>query len=158
MRQSTVTVFSAVLALIITASFANPVRAAEHEYLKATPGLWKVNYRTQAPGQPDPAIVKWRCVGGEEQLDDPWSAFVQPPAPHETCKRISYSETSKSISWKSACTSDAAKLNTEGLIRFDTTLHYTGEIKVDGEVMGYPIANTVAVEGIYRAACTTPDD
>jgi hypothetical protein len=154
MRQSTITIIS----IAIAAAMASPVRASEHDYLKATPGLWIVTYRTQAPGQPGPAIVKWRCVGGELQLDDAWSAFVQPPAPHETCKRISYSETSKSISWKSTCTSDTAKLNTEGSIRFDTTLHYTGVIKVEGEVMDYPITNTVAVEGVHRAACTTPDD
>jgi hypothetical protein len=154
MRQSTI----AMISIAIAAAMATSVRASEHDYLKATPGLWKVIYRTQAAGQPDPAIVKWRCVGGELQLDDPWSAFVQPPAPHETCKRISYSETSKSISWKYACISDTAKLNSEGSIRFDTTLHYTGEIKVDGDLMGYPVANTVTVEGIHRAACTTPDD
>jgi hypothetical protein len=154
MRQSTI----AMLSIAIAAAMANPVRASEHDYLKATPGLWKVTYRTQAAGQPDPAIVEWRCVGGELQLDDPWSSFVQPPAPHETCKRISYSETSKSISWKYNCTSDTATLNSQGSIKFDTTLHYTGEIKVDGNLMGYPVSNTVAVEGVHRAACTTPDD
>jgi len=156
MRQLIIPIFSAMLSLIVVASLANPVRAELFEF-KATPGLWKVTYRTQAAGQPDPAVIKWRCVS-DEQMEDPWSAFVKPLGPNETCKRTAYRQTSKSISWKSTCTSDAAKVNTQGSVTFDTTLHYTGEIKVEGEVMGYPIANAVMVEGVHRAACTSPED
>jgi hypothetical protein len=156
MRQSIIAVLSVLLSLIVVASLANPARCELYEF-KATPGLWKTTYRSQIAGQPDPAIVKWRCVS-DEQIDDPWSAFAQPPAPPKTCKRTSYSQTSNSISWKYSCIEPAAMLNSQGSIRFDTTLHYSGEIKVEGVVMGYPIANTIAVEGVHRAACTSPDD
>ncbi|HTT74632.1 MAG TPA: DUF3617 family protein [Candidatus Binataceae bacterium] len=146
----------ATLSLIVVASLASPVRGERVEF-KATPGLWKVTYRTQVTGEPDPAIVKWRCVS-EEQMDDPGTAFGKPAAPNGHCTRTSYSQTSKSISWKYACTGASAKLNSHGSITFDTRLHYTGKIKVEGTVMGYPIANTIAVEGVHRAACTSPED
>jgi hypothetical protein len=138
--------------LAVAVALACPVRASERDELEATPGLWKVTYHTQA----DPMIVKWRCIS-DEQIDDPWSAFAQ-LSPNKSCKRTSYTQTSKNISWKYTCTDATETVNSQGSITFDTRLHYSGVVKVDGVVMGYPIANTVAVEGVHRAACTSPDD
>jgi hypothetical protein len=146
-----------VIALAVGAALAYPVRANESDDLKATPGLWKVTYRTQPAGQPDPAVVKWQCVS-EKQMDDPATAFAMPPTLQATCKRTDYSQTSKMISWRHSCVSNSGTLHSEGSIAFDTPLHYAGKINIEGVVMGYPIANTIEVEGVHRAACTSPED
>lgn len=91
-------------------------------------------------------------------MDDPSTAFGMPPAQHAVCKRTAYTQTSKKISWRYTCTSDAATLHSEGSITFDTPLHYAGKINVEGVVMGYPITNAIEVEGVHRAACTSPED
>src|SRR5271163_4670625 len=75
MRRTILWVISAV-AILLT---SNSVWPAGHEDLKATPGLWKITYRTQINGQPDPIIFKWRCVS-EEQMDDPAAVFAKPAA------------------------------------------------------------------------------
>ena len=157
MRHSTVIAFSFMLSLIVGASLAIPLFARAFEYPIATPGLWEVTYRTQTPGQSDPAIAKWQCIT-EEQVDDPWSAFGLPPAPDIACKKKSYAKNGRSISWKDTCTGPNVKITRQGSIRFDTMLHYTGKIRVDGEVIGYPIANKYEVVGVHRAACTSPED
>ena len=153
MRQS----IAPLLALIIGLTLFAPARAAERDSLKATPGLWKITYHTTVSGQPDPITVKWRCIS-EEQMDDPSAAFARPAPLHAVCKRTAYSETTKSINWRYTCSSDTATLNSQGSITFDTPQHYTGQIKLDGVVMGYPMQNVVAVEGVHRAACTSPED
>ncbi|MGA2410179.1 MAG: DUF3617 family protein [Candidatus Binataceae bacterium] len=154
MRQ----LITALIALAVAAALFTPVRAAERDELKATPGLWKNVYRTQASGQPDPITVRWRCIS-EEQMDNPSVAFGMPmAAPPPACKRTAYSENSKSLSWRYTCVSGETTLNSQGLIAFDKPQHYTGEIKLDGVAMGYPIQNVIEVEGFHRAACTDPED
>jgi uncharacterized membrane protein len=131
--------------------------AAEHQELKATPGLWKITYRVRVSGQPDPVILKWRCVS-EEQMDDPASAFARPLADQGTCQRSGYTQNSASMSWKYHCSSQDTILDSRGAIKFDTPLHYTGQVKISGMAMGFPIANVIAIEGDHRAACTSPED
>jgi Protein of unknown function (DUF3617) len=144
-------------ALIIGAILSAPAHASEHQSLKATPGLWKITYRTNVSGQSDPTLVRWRCIS-EEQMDNPAAAFAEPRFLHAACKRTAYSETSKSIKWRYTCTSETAILNSQGSITFDKPQHYTGEVKLDGVVMGYPMQNIVTLEGAHRAACTSPED
>ena len=153
MRQS----IAIVLVLSAAAALSSPTHAAERTELKASPGLWKTVYRTSAASQPDPITFKWRCIS-EEQMDDPATAFAIPQSLHATCKQTAYSQTSKKITWRYACTSDTATLHSDGSITFDTPLHYAGKINVEGVVMGYPITNAIEVEGVHRAACTSPED
>ena len=153
MRRTILWAISA--AAILLAS--NPSWPAEHEELRATPGLWKITYRTQINGQPDPIVFKWRCVS-EEQMDDPAAVFAKPAAANATCKQTSYKQTSTTVDWRYHCTTMTTILDTQGAIKFDTPLHYTGEIKVNGVAMGYPIENAIAVEGEHHAACTSPED
>jgi hypothetical protein len=143
--------------MIVAAILSSPLRASERDDLRATPGLWKITYRTSVSGQPDPTTFKWKCIS-EEQMDDPSTAFALPQALHAVCKRTFYTQTSKKISWRYTCSSDTATLHSQGSIAFDTPLHYIGKIKLEGVAMGYPIENVLAVEGVHRAACTSPED
>jgi hypothetical protein len=153
MRPSRLRVIFAI-AISLTCTSA---RAAGHKEFIATPGLWKITYRTRINGQPDPVILKWRCVS-EEQMEDPASVFAKPAAAHGSCQRTSYTQTGTTARWQYHCASGTTSLDSQGVIKFDTPLHYTGEIKLDGVVMGYPIQNVVTVEGVHRAACTSPED
>lgn len=153
MRRSIPLTISALAILLIT----HATVFAEHQDLKATPGLWKITYRTRIGGEPDPVILKWRCVS-EEQMDDPASVFGRPMAGHGSCKKTSYTQASTTISWKYHCMDQSTILDTKGTITFATPLHYTGEITINGVVMGYPIEHVVAVEGDHRAACTSPEE
>jgi Protein of unknown function (DUF3617) len=153
MRRPTICLLS-VLAILLLANVAG---TAEHEELQATPGLWKITYRVRIDGKPDPAILKWRCVS-EEEMEDPALVFARPALVQGTCTRTSYRQTATAINWKYHCVSGPANLNTEGAINFDTHLHYTGHLRINGVVMGYPVQNVIAVEGEHRAACTSPED
>lgn len=91
-------------------------------------------------------------------MDDPATAFARPALMHGSCKLSHYAQTDTTVNWQYHCDSGSAALDSTGAIKFDTRLHYTGEVKINGVVMGYPVENVLAVEGVHRAACTSPED
>ena len=51
-----------------------------------------------------------------------------------------------------------ADITDEGAIVFNAADHYTGKVELHGTLMGYPIDQTIMVEGKRYAACTSPQD
>lgn len=68
------------------------------------------------------------------------------------CKRTAYKETVNSIDWKSECTGKFT-MTTEGSVKFDTTGHYKGTVKVKGKAGGNPVDSNIVLEGVRRHAC-----
>lgn len=46
------------------------------------------------------------------------------------------------------------KIGGDGSILFDSPQHYTGTIKMAGDMMGHPVNNVVHLEGRRIGACT----
>jgi|ERR1700677_1287563 hypothetical protein len=136
---------------IVALTTINDARAEE---LAALPGLWKTTVRTGTSTLAPPQ-VSWHCVS---EAADPWISYARLPVlPHETCERKDFVRTSTSLKWRLDCTGEFEVIN-EGSIIFDTAQHYTGTVKLVGTLMGFPIDDTLRLEGEHRAACTSPAD
>ncbi len=138
---------AAILLLLVTGVHADD--------FKGLPGLWKTTYQIENASPVVSAQIKWHCV---DEDDDPWVAFIHLDVlPQESCKRVGFSRTSSTLKWQLQCTGAFAITN-EGAIAFDSPLHYSGKVKLTGMMMGYPIDETIHVEGEHRAACTSASD
>ena len=127
--------------------------ASADDEFKALPGLWKTTYSPYAP-HADPT-VDWHCVF---EGSDPWTNFAYSPTPlDKSCKSEYSKRTSTSLKWRLACKSPSA-ITSEGSITFSSADHYTGAVELRGMLMGYPIDQTVTLEGKRVAACTSPQD
>jgi len=125
------------------------------EDFTALPGLWKTTYQLKGAGPTEASQIKWHCV---DEDDDPWISFAHLQVlPQESCKRVGFSHTSSSLKWRLDCTG-AYALTNDGSIVFDSPQHYSGTVKLTGALMGYPIDETIRVEGQHRAACTSAAD
>ena len=125
---------------------------ADDEF-KALTGLWKTTYSPYAP-HANPT-VDWHCVF---EGSDPWTNFAYSPTPlDKSCKSEYSKRTSTSLKWRLACKSPSA-ITSEGSITFVSADHYTGAVELRGMLMGYPIDQTVTLEGKRVAACTSPQD
>ncbi len=132
-----------------------PVKVVKAEELAALPGLWKTTVKTEAIGQSVPPRVSWRCVA---EGADPWISYARLPVlPHETCQRKDFVRKDTSLKWRLECTGEF-EITNEGSLIFDTAQHYSGTVKLTGMLMGYPIDDTLSLEGERRAACTSPAD
>jgi hypothetical protein len=49
-------------------------------------------------------------------------------------------------------------IDATGAIVFDSPQHYTGWVKFSGTLMGYPLQSGAKIEGLRKAACTSPSD
>jgi hypothetical protein len=65
--------------------------------------------------------------------------------------------TSTSLKWRLDCTGSSTIID-EGSIVFSAADHYTGKVELRGTLMGYPLDQTIVIEGQRRAACTSPQD
>jgi hypothetical protein len=65
--------------------------------------------------------------------------------------------TSTSLKRRLDCTGSSTIID-EGWIVFSAADHYTGKVELRGTLMGYPLDQTIAIEGQRRAACTSPQD
>jgi hypothetical protein len=137
---------------MVSLTAAKDIKAEE---LAALPGLWKTTIKTGTTGNAVPSQVSWRCVAEDA---DPWISYARLPVlPHESCERKDFVRTSTSLTWRLDCTGEFEVIN-EGSIIFDSAQHYTGTVKLTGTLMGYPIDDTLRLEGEHRAACTSPAD
>jgi hypothetical protein len=143
----------AAILLVFAVSSALPHLAGADDEFKALPGLWKTTYSPYAP-HANPT-VDWHCVF---EGSDPWTNFAYSPTRLDrSCKSEYSNRTSTSLKWRLACKSPSA-ITSEGSITFSSADHYTGVVELRGTLMGYPIDQTIAVEGKRLAACTSPQD
>ena len=136
--------------------------AAQADEFLAMPGLWKTTYELEGAGpEPHEPKVVWHCVDEEA---DPWVAFAQlQDLPGMTCSRSSLQRNSTSLKWKNQCRGPgpdtvADVIEVSGAIVFDSPQHYTGWVRFSGKLMGYPLSSGSKVDGIRKAACTSPSD
>jgi len=144
-----------ILLMAVAIAFAriSVLGAAESNFL-GMPGLWQTVLRTEHAGSAAPQVV-WHCVYEDA---DPWIAFAQIQTPkNESCIRKSYQRTPTSLRWALDCSGSVA-LSNVGFVVFDTAQHYHGRVKITGTFMGYPISDSIIVDGTRRAACTSPQD
>jgi hypothetical protein len=148
-----------VLAGLLAGTLA-PIALAD-EFL-ALPGLWQTTYELEdARAEGGPAKVFWHCVDEEA---DPWAAFAQlQDVPGMSCSRTSLQRNSTSLKWKAQCRGPGPEgvanvVEMSGAIVFDSAQHYTGWVKFNGILMGYPLRSGAKIEGARKAACTSPSD
>jgi hypothetical protein len=135
--------------LVFLASYAH----CDDEF-KAFPGLWKTTLIGLSPQKHSP-LVEWHCVF---EGSDPWTNFAYLGAPLDgACKRTYSDRTSTSLKWRLDCVG-LSTISETGWISFATAEHYTGKVDLHGTFMGYPVAQTISVEGKRYAACTSPQD
>jgi len=152
-RVSRLRLRSAVLFLLLMLFlFASYVQSDDE--FKALPGLWKTTLAGLSPQKQSP-LVNWHCV---DEGSDPWTNFAYLGAPFDgACKRIYSERTSTSLKWRLDCVGFSTTSET-GWISFATADHYTGKVDLHGTFMGYPVAQTISIEGKRYAACTSPQD
>jgi hypothetical protein len=149
------TLFKTLIVAAAAAILLLLVSTVRAEEFKALPGLWKTTSQIENATSVVSAQIKWHCV---DEDDDPWIAFAHLDVlPQESCKRVGFSRTSTSLKWSLDCTGAFAMTN-EGSVVFDGAQHYSGKVKLTGTMMGYPIDETIHVEGEHRAACTSAAD
>ena len=140
--------------LVLLTVILLPLRVSTDEF-KAMPGLWKTTLQAQSKSKAVPTHVQWQCVIEDE---NPFIAYARIPlVAHETCQRKNFVRKRTSLQWQLDCTGDFVLTNA-GSLNFDSAKHYTGTVKMTGTVMGYPIDETLSVEGSRIAACTSPSD
>lgn len=123
--------------------------------LIAQPGMWRATVQLERNGQMMAPESHDHCATAKEMHDD-WSNISKSPmrnSPEETCKRTKFAQTSNSIQWSVECTG-RMKMAGDGSILFDSPQHYTGTIKMAGDMMGHPVNNVVHLEGRRIGACT----
>jgi hypothetical protein len=137
------------------------VCAHADEFL-ALGGLWKTTYETDGTGAgPGEPKVIWHCVDEEA---DPWESYARlHDLPGMTCSRTSLQRNSTSLKWKMDCRGPgpdavADGVEVSGAIVFDSPQHYTGWVKFNGTLLGYPLHSSSKMDGLRKAACTSPSD
>jgi len=152
------------LAGLLASMLVSTVRADE---FLAMPGLWKTTYEVEGVGTTDAPRVVWHCVDEEA---DPWEAFAHlQDLPGMACSRDSLHRTSTSLKWTARCRGAGAAgtagtdlandvVEVSGAIVFDSAQHYTGWVKLSGTLMGYPLHSGTKIDGLRKAACTSPKD
>jgi hypothetical protein len=136
-------------------SLAAPSWIHADDEFKALPGLWKTTLTSATSAPATSPAVSWHCV---DEGSDPWVNFAYIPASlDQSCKRTYTYRTSTSLRWRLDCAGPST-ITDEGSIVFSAADHYTGKVELRGTLMGYPIAQTIMVEGKRYAACTSPQD
>ena len=94
------------------------------------------------------------CVT-QKEIDEFANRLSQPSqhSPEENCRRTSFHESATAVDWKYECTGKFT-MNSEGSIKFDNPSHYTGNVKMTGNVMGQAIDNSAMMEGRRIGECT----
>ena len=127
------------------------VHASSNEFI-GMPGLWMTTtHRFHNNKEISPPVVAWHCV---VERADPWISFAKHPVPgHEAqqCDRSAQEHSNASLAWKQTCPGVTAVQGT-GQIDFDSATDYTGRFILDGGT------DRIEVQGIRRAACTSPMD
>jgi hypothetical protein len=152
MRQ---TIFSGLIA-IATLAVASLGWAGA---LKVDPGMWKTSMTLHHGATAALPQIRTHCVT-QKDIDDFANGLMLKSEnfPAESCQRTSFHESASEVDWKYECTGRAT-ITREGSIKFDTTSHYTGTLKMTGTMMGTNMLNTVidessVMEGTRIGACT----
>jgi len=140
------------MAVATALAFTSIARATE---FIAEPGMWRGTTTIERDGRKMPPQTHDHCVTAKE-MDDEMKKLSQGPinsSPEETCKKVKFEQTYKSIKWRVECTGRMA-MNGDGSIMFDSGRHYTGTVTMTGNMMGRPINNIIHLEGQRISACT----
>jgi len=141
--------------LIFIVGLAVPSSMHADDEFKALPGLWKTTFVSDNSAPHRSPVVSWHCV---YEGSDPWVNFAYPVTPLDpTCKKTYAYRTSTSLKWRLDC-AGSSTITDEGSIVFSAADHYTGKVQLHGTLMGYPLDQTIMVEGKRYAACTSPQD
>lgn len=137
------------LALLLFAAL--PGLHADPGDFAGMPGLWMTSLHRfhggKETGKPE---VIWHCV---DEDADPWENFANLPVPgHEKqqCERSAEQRTNVSLAWTLSCPGPKPAQG-NGRVDFDSAKHYTARVELNG-------GDRLEVEGIRRAACTSPKD
>lgn len=142
-----------VTVLVVILAFPRWVRADDE--FKAMPGLWKTSMLPADSAARRPStVVSWHCVF---EGSDPWTNFAFLSTTDRSCKTKYAGRTSTSLKWLIECTSPSNSTY-QGSIAFSNAENYTGKVEVRATLMGYPIDQTIILEGKRYAACTSPQD
>ena len=136
---------------------SSAIGVAHADSFGAMPGLWSTTYQVQQDAAPPPADAqpRWHCV---DEAADPWLEFAQLRVPKGySCKRVSFDRSVSSLKWRLECSGPSSFVN-EGSLVFDTPKHYSGEVRLSGSLMDYPVQTRIKLEGNRKAACTSPSD
>lgn len=145
----------AAVLIIFAAALAFPLSLRADDEFKALPGLWETTLLNSDSKTGAVPVVMWHCV---YEGADPWASFAFVSAtPDKSCKRTYSYRTSTSLKWRFECKSSSTITN-QGSVIFTAGDHYTGKVELRGTLMGFPIDQTIMVEGKRRAACTSPQD
>ena len=151
-KTLTFTLASALIAMAAFASASSVWAGA----LKVQPGLWKTTVTASSNGQTMPPHAEERCIT-QKEIDDFGNKLAETTnAPHESCQRTAFKETSNTVEFKYECTGQFA-MNGEGDFKFDRPGHYTGKVTTKGNIMGQEINNSSAMEGTRVGDCTAKD-
>ena len=137
------------LAVVLIASgLGSSMTHADPGDFQAMPGLWMTTTSVVNHGHPGKPSITWHCVFEDA---DPWASFADLSVSGAQCKRNDEQRTSTSLSWTLTC-SGRVRASGQGRVDFDSAKHYIASIvlKHRGEVLH--------VEGLRRAACTSPSD
>jgi hypothetical protein len=146
---------SAASLAIFVVSLAFPLLIHADDEFKGLPGLWKTTLLSSSSTSPASRLVTWHCV---DEGADPWTNFAALPTPlDKSCKRTYSYRTSTSLKWRLDCTGSST-ITDEGSVVFSAADHYAGKVELRGTLMGYPLDQTIVVEGKRYAACTSPQD
>ena len=147
-------------ALIAIAALAS-ASAAVAGSLKVEPGLWKITVTSHGASKhggatAQPTRTRTHCIT-QKEIDNFANKLAEAQqarhTPDENCQRTSFHETSSAVDWKYACTGKFT-MTSEGSIKFDSPSHYTGSLKMNGNLMGRAIDNSSTMEGTRVGACT----
>ncbi len=141
--------------IVFFVSFASPLWVRADDEFKALPGLWKTSLLTSNSATHAAPKINWHCV---DEGSHPRVNFPNISMPRDkSCKSQSANRTSTSLKWRIDCAGSSTITN-EGAIVFSSADHYRGKVELHGTLMGYPLDQTILVEGKRYAACTSPQD
>jgi hypothetical protein len=121
--------------------------------LKVEPGMWKTSMTLHHGATATLPQIRTHCVT-QKDIDGFVNGLMlkSQNSPSESCQRTSFHESAGEVDWKYEC-SGRFTITREGSIKFDTTSHYTGILKMTGNTMGEMIDESSIMEGTRIGAC-----
>ncbi len=119
------------------------------------PGLWRVVYTVHNGTFAESPRLSTHCFTDKDigQFAN-WLVETQytPRPADDVCKRTAYKETGNSLDWKMECTGKFT-MASDASLKFDTTAHFTGNIKLKGKAGGNNVDSVTTLDGVRRHGC-----
>jgi hypothetical protein len=125
--------------------------------LKVEPGLWKTSVTAHHGATSVPPQIRTHCVT-QKDIDDFTAGLMlqSQTTANENCERTSFHRSATEVDWKYECTGRFT-VTREGSIKFDAASHYTGVLKMTGNLMGQTIDESSIMEGTRVGDCPGKD-